>query len=76
MLSVTTVTSVAAGLQERRLIEYRGGHVRILDREKLEAAVCDCYQITKQLHANLYKKLVPDCANSLHGDAVDTLSVS
>ncbi|AXC11989.1 hypothetical protein ACPOL_2676 [Acidisarcina polymorpha] len=62
----TTVTSVAGGLQERGLIEYRRGHVRILDRERLEAAACDCYQITKQLHANLYKRAVPDCAISLH----------
>ena len=63
----TTVTSVAGGLQERGLIEYRRGQVRILDREKLEAAACDCYQITKQLHANLYKRAVPDCAISLRG---------
>jgi len=63
----TTVTSVAGALQERGLIEYRRGHVRILDRQKLEAAACDCYQITKQLHANLYKRPVPDCAISLHG---------
>jgi CRP-like cAMP-binding protein len=62
----TTVTSVAGGLQERGLIEYRRGHVRILDREKLEAAACECYQITKQLHANLYERAVPDCAISLH----------
>ena len=51
----TTVTSVASGLQERGLIAYGRGHVRILNRENLEAAACDCYQITKQLYAGLYK---------------------
>jgi CRP-like cAMP-binding protein len=51
----TTVTAVAGGLQERRLIEYKRGHVKIIKREALEAAACDCYQITKQLYANLYK---------------------
>jgi CRP-like cAMP-binding protein len=52
----TTVTMVAGALQTRGLIEYRRGQVRILDREKLEAAACDCYQITKALYFNLYKK--------------------
>jgi CRP-like cAMP-binding protein len=51
----TTVTSVAGGLQERGLIHYRRGHVKILNREALETAACDCYQITKQLYTNLYK---------------------
>jgi CRP-like cAMP-binding protein len=51
----TTVTSVAGGLQERGLIEYRRGHVKILSRYNLEMAACDCYQIVKQLYANLYK---------------------
>ncbi len=51
----TTVTMVAGGLQRRSLIEYSRGKVRILDREKLEAAACDCYQVTKHLYANLYR---------------------
>jgi CRP-like cAMP-binding protein len=46
----TTVTSVAGGLQERGFIEYKRGRVKILNREALEAAACDCYQITKQLY--------------------------
>jgi len=34
--------------------------VRILDRETLEEAACDCYRVTKQLYANLYKKKLAD----------------
>ena len=56
----TTVTMVAGTLQRSGLIEYRRGHVKILNRESLEAAACGCYQITKQLYNNLYKLPVPD----------------
>jgi CRP-like cAMP-binding protein len=51
----TTVTMVAGGLQRSGLIEYRRGRVKILSRENLEEAACDCYQITKKLHDNLYQ---------------------
>jgi CRP-like cAMP-binding protein len=50
----TTVTMVAGALQESGLIEYRRGHVRILSRENLEDAACECYQVTKRLYASLY----------------------
>jgi CRP-like cAMP-binding protein len=55
----TTVTAVAAELQRKGLIEYRRGRVRILNREALEETACDCYQIIKRLHFNLYKSSVP-----------------
>ena len=50
----TTVTLIAGALQRADLIEYSRGKVRILDREKLEDAACDCYKITKDLFSNLY----------------------
>ena len=50
----TTVTLIAGALQRADLIEYARGRVRILDRERLETAACDCYQISKDLLANLY----------------------
>src|SRR5215216_5036418 len=38
--------TVAAGmLQEMRGIDYRRGHLHILNREALTAAVCECYNI-------------------------------
>ncbi len=52
----TTVTMVAGALQRSGLIEYHRGHVKIPNRENLEAAACDCYRVTKNLYANLYKK--------------------
>jgi CRP-like cAMP-binding protein len=51
----TTVTMVAGTLQAAGLIEYRRGHVKIVDRQNLEDAACGCYQILKRLHVNLYK---------------------
>ena len=54
----TTVTLVAGSLQRRGLIEYRRGKVTILSREALEHAACDCYRVTKDALANLYKRRV------------------
>lgn len=38
-----TVNEAAASLQQRNLISYSRGRIRILDREGLEAASCRCY---------------------------------
>ena len=51
----TTVTMVAGALQASGLIEYRRGHVKIVNRQNLEDAACACYQVAKRLHRNLYK---------------------
>jgi len=40
-----TVTIVAGTLQKAGLISYRRGTVSILEREKLEAASCECYRV-------------------------------
>lgn len=52
----TTVTTTAGALQRSGFIQYRQGVVRIIDREGLEAAACDCYRIAKQLYSSLYTK--------------------
>jgi CRP-like cAMP-binding protein len=52
----TTVTLIAGSLQRAGLIEYSRGRVKILDRENLESAACDCYKIVKDLFANLYSQ--------------------
>src|ERR1051325_3318865 len=44
-----TVTIVAGTLQRAGLIAYRRGTVTILDREKLEAAACECYRVGTDL---------------------------
>jgi len=51
----TTVTMVAGAMQESGLIEYRRGHVKIVNRQNLEDAACGCYPVLKRLHLNLYK---------------------
>jgi CRP-like cAMP-binding protein len=51
MLGTTrpTVTVVAGTLQRAGLIKYHRGHVTILDRDKLESASCECYQVATDL---------------------------
>jgi CRP-like cAMP-binding protein len=44
------VTEAASALQQRKLIEYRRGLIRILDDRGLEAASCSCYQVVKDMH--------------------------
>jgi CRP-like cAMP-binding protein len=41
----TGVTAIARELQRSRLIEYRHGRIRILDRHGLQAVACECYGI-------------------------------
>ncbi|HXF15998.1 MAG TPA: Crp/Fnr family transcriptional regulator [Burkholderiales bacterium] len=42
------VTKAAGHLQQRRLIEYSRGNIRIVDQAGLEAACCSCYQASRQ----------------------------
>ena len=44
------VTKAAGELQERNLISYHRGEIRILDREGLEAASCRCYREAKETY--------------------------
>lgn len=51
--------SIAAGhLQDQGLIEYVRGTITILDREKLESAVCECYQVVMDEYDRLLGKYV------------------
>ena len=42
------VTEAARKLQQAGIISYCRGHIEVLDRPKLEAAVCECYKVVKQ----------------------------
>ena len=48
----TSVNAATGSLQRSGVIEYRRGHVRILDREALESAACECYPIVQNLMLN------------------------
>lgn len=41
------VTVAAGRLHDAGAISYVRGHITILDRQKLEATVCECYQVVK-----------------------------
>ena len=43
------ITKAATSLQQRGLISYSRGEIRILDRQGLEGASCGCYALVKKL---------------------------
>jgi CRP-like cAMP-binding protein len=43
-----TVTNLAQSLKENGIIDYVRGCIKILDRKRLEASACECYQATKE----------------------------
>jgi len=45
-----TVTVIAGKLQTASVISYRRGVIRILKRKRLEAASCECYEVTKAFY--------------------------
>ena len=49
------VTEAAGKLQAEGLIHYSRGHIKVLDRERLEARVCECYAVVKRE----YDRLLP-----------------
>jgi CRP-like cAMP-binding protein len=51
------VTEAAVKLQEAGWIAYSRGFVKILDREALEDAACECYHVVKQEYERLFGSL-------------------
>lgn len=49
------VTEAAGKLQQAGIIEYRRGHIKVLDRPRLEEACCECYDVVTQE----YRRLLP-----------------
>jgi CRP-like cAMP-binding protein len=49
------VTEAAGHLQQAGLIEYRRGHITVLDRAGLEKRTCECYAVVKKE----YDRLLP-----------------
>jgi len=58
------ITEAAGHLQADGLIRYSRGHIEILDRQGLEARVCECYSIVKIEYRRLYQmERSPSCRN-------------
>lgn len=43
-----SVTEAAGKLQKLGVITYHRGHIKVLDRDKLEALSCECYAVVKK----------------------------
>ena len=63
------VTEAARKLQQAGLIDYRRGHITVLDRSGLEAQVCECYQVVKKE----YDRLLPSYGSGPLAPPVRTL---
>jgi CRP-like cAMP-binding protein len=51
------VTEAANSLRNKKVIDYRRNHIQVIDREKLQAITCECYQIIKEEYDALYADL-------------------
>jgi CRP-like cAMP-binding protein len=49
-----SVSEAAEGLQRDGIIRYRQGRIRILDRQRLEAAACEDYRLSRDAYDRLY----------------------
>lgn len=50
-----SVTEAAGKLQDKGLISYARGYIKIVDRAGLEAQTCECYQVVKEAFDSLYR---------------------
>jgi CRP-like cAMP-binding protein len=48
------VTNAASALEKRKLIKCGRGKIAILDRKRLSAASCECYQIIRRIYDSAY----------------------
>ncbi len=53
------VTEAAGKLQKRGVISYRRGHIKVLDRPKLERLSCECYEVVRHETDRLLPYVAP-----------------
>ena len=58
------VTEAAGKLQEEGLINYSRGHIKVLDRARLEKRVCECYAVVKKEYDRLLPYEIPGRPNA------------
>jgi CRP-like cAMP-binding protein len=59
----TTVTLLAGKLQDSGIIQYRRGHITILDRPRLEATACECYHVIRKRSEAVFSEPVAPLAS-------------
>jgi hypothetical protein len=52
-----TVNEIAGDLQSSEAISYKRGIIRVLDRQRLEAASCLCYSIIRDEYDRMYSAI-------------------
>ena len=58
------VTEAAGHLQADGLIHYSRGHIKVLDRTRLEKRVCECYAVVKKEYDRLLPYKIPGLPNT------------
>ena len=53
------VTEAAGKLQKAGVISYRRGHIKVLDRARLEGMSCECYEVVRRESERLLPALPP-----------------
>ena len=53
------VTEAAGKLQKAGVISYRRGHIKVLDRRRLEGMSCECYDVVRRETARLLPLVAP-----------------
>lgn len=56
------ITEAAGKLQAAGLIQYRRGHIEVMDRAGLESRVCECYHAVKAEHLRLFRGMTATLA--------------
>jgi hypothetical protein len=51
-----SVSAVASTLQQAGMISYSRGNVTVQDREGLESASCECYQLMRDLTESIFNE--------------------
>lgn len=51
------ISESANNFKDAGLIDYRRGHINILNRQGLEAKACECYEVIKDEYDRLYRDL-------------------
>jgi CRP-like cAMP-binding protein len=64
----TTFSGLASGLQRTGAISYARGNITILDGEKLEKKTCECHQVVKAHHEQLFAKAASKILKEAHAE--------